>query len=285
MSDYFNKLNTIIVKYNRCIKRFLHKGAAFIGYEFLREDGKIVIKKRCYIGGDYLKDIKLILKKCTGKNDVKCCIDGGAHQGETSLTLVDAFPNAIIYSFEPEPGNFKVLCNNTDGYPGIRPLNMALGEANKVVTFYKNYDSQTGSLLAGTDTCTKYVDNADKMRLVKKLNVKMVTLDDWAEYNKISSIDLIKLDLQGYELNALIGAKNLLKCKIVTFLLFEVNFVPSYENQSQLSELYDFVTQMGYRLVSLYPCEFNARTFHYRCGGDLLFVLEDILLIDNVNEK
>lgn len=269
-------MNTRIYKYSRSIKRFLNNWAAFLGYEFIREDGKILIKKRHYIGGDYLKDIKFILKKCTGNNDVKCCIDGGAHQGETSLALVDAFPEAIIYSFEPEPDNFKVLCKNTNGYSGIRPLNLALGEANQVVTFYKNYDSQTGSLLAGTDSCAKYVDEPKKMQLLDKLNVKMVTLDNWAENNRITSIDLIKLDLQGYELNALIGANKLLTSKKVTFLFFEVNLVPSYENQSQLSALYEYATKVGYRLVSLYPSEFNARTFHYRCGGDLLFVLEDL---------
>lgn len=270
------KLKVIIYKYIRLLKRLLYKWAALLGYEFIRKDGKIVIKQRQFIGGDYLKDIKFILKKFTAKNEVKCCIDGGAHLGETSLTLVDAFPEAIIYSFEPEPDNYKVLCKNTAGYPSITALNLALGEADKVVTFYKNYNSQTGSLLAGADGCTKYVDKAEQMQLLEKIDVEMTTLDDWAENNKISSIDLIKLDLQGYELNALMGAKNLLKNKKVNFLFFEVNFVPAYENQAQLSELYEFVTKMGYRLVSLYPSYFNARTFHYRCGGDLLFVLEDL---------
>ncbi|MBM3210857.1 MAG: FkbM family methyltransferase [Deltaproteobacteria bacterium] len=271
-----NKFSATIYKYNRKLKRHIQKAAALLGYEFIKADGKIVIKKRQYIGGDYLTDIRFILKKCTGRNDLKCCIDGGAHRGETSLALVDAFPQAIIYSFEPEPENFKVLCQNTESYAGIRPLNLALGEANQFVTFYKNYDSQTGSLLAGADSCTKYAEKAEQMQLLENIDVEMTTLDDWAETHNISSIDLIKLDLQGYELNALIGAKNLLKNKRVTFLLIEVIFVPAYKNQSQLAELYEFVTQMGYRLVSLYPSEFNARSFHYRCGGDMLLVLEDI---------
>jgi FkbM family methyltransferase len=271
-----NEMNANLGKYIRAIKRYIHQGAALLGYEFIRDNNNIKIKKRNYIGGDYLKDIRKILKLYFNGRDVKCCIDGGAHRGETSLSFIDAFSRANIFSFEPEPDNYKMLCENTQVYPRIKPLNLALGETNKIVTFYKNLDSQTGSLLSGAENCTKYVDKVCKMQLSEKINVGMVTLDDWTKNNDILSIDLLKLDLQGYELNALIGANNLLKNNKVAFLLLEVNFVSVYHNQSQLSELYEFVTQRGYRLVSLYPSEFNAMNYHYRCGADMLFVLENI---------
>jgi FkbM family methyltransferase len=262
-------LNSIV----RTVKRSIHIMLAFCGFEVARKDDKIILRRCYYIGSNYLSDIGKIIG--SAKN-VRICIDGGAHHGETALLFSDAFPEATIYSFEPEQNNFLSLTQTISSCKRIIPVNKALGETTAFETFIVNQGSQTGSLLVASQGSEKYVDDPRVMRPVSKERVSTVALQDWVKENAIDSIDLLKLDLQGYELKALEGAKSLLSSKRILFVYLEVNFVPAYEGQATLTALYDYCTNFGYRLVGLYPSEFNAHQFHYRCGGDLLFVLEDL---------
>jgi hypothetical protein len=162
---------------------------------------------------------------------------------------------------------------------------MALGDATTTGTFIVNKDSQTGSLLIAAPESGKYVGDPGMMRPVSTETVRITALSDWARENNVVAIDLLKLDLQGYELKALKGSRSLLGRKKIRFIYLEVNFIPAYEGQASLAELYEYCTGMGYRLVGLYPTEFNARRFHYRCGGDILFVLEDLNAFDERSDQ
>jgi FkbM family methyltransferase len=257
---------------SRAIKRRIHDALAVCGLEVVRDKSRLRLRRRFYLGANYLKDIGRI---AGGAKNIRTCIDGGAHWGETALALADAFPRATIYSFEPEKDNYQALlaacaCRR------IVPVPMALGESTADGTFIVNEDSQTGSLLAAARDSGKYVHDPAGMRPAATETVPVVALSDWAAQNGVDSIDLLKLDLQGYELKALEGSRSLLGRKKILFIYLEVNFVPAYDGQAPLGALYDYCTSMGYRLVGLYPNEFNASKFHYRCGGDLLFVLEDL---------
>lgn len=257
----------------RTMKRSIHLMLAFCGFEAFRENAKIKLRRRHYIGSDYLSDISKIIGS---KKNVHVCIDGGAHHGETALLFANAYPEAKIYSFEPDNNNFLSLKKTVSYCKRIIPINMGIGDSTAFGMFISNEGSQTGSFLTASQESEKYVEDPKVMRPVSTEKVSIITLDDWVKSNSIGLVDLLKLDLQGYELKALEGAKSLLSNKRILFIYLEVNFVPAYEEQATLTELYDYCTSFGYRLVGLYPSEFNASHFHYRCGGDLLFVLEDL---------
>ena len=237
-----------------------------------RDRGKVKIFKRMSMGANYLHDIAII---SGGKNKVQVCIDGGGHVGETALELMSAFPKALIYSFEPASLNFAGLNKNTKRYKRIYPIKMGIGSDSGSAEFLINNGDQTGSFLKPADGAEKYVSDPSIIKPAGKETVMVVSLDQWVVDNNIQYIDLLKLDLQGYELEALKGARSILSNKMVLSIFMEVNFVSAYENQAGLAQLLAFCTDLGYRVVGLYPSEFNARHFHYRCGGDLLLTLED----------
>jgi Methyltransferase FkbM domain len=68
----------------------------------------------------------------------------------------------------------------------------------------------------------------------------------------LTHIDLIKVDVQGFDLEVLRGAATILSEGAVKTLLVEVNFISLYENQCSFGELEQLLKGKGYYLVALY---------------------------------
>jgi hypothetical protein len=82
------------------------------------------------------------------------------------------------------------------------------------------------------------------------LNVPVVRLDEFCEERHLAGVDILKLDLQGYELEALKGAIGILPRVHIVFA--EVNFVPVYDGQAEFWQLDAFLRAHGFRLFNLY---------------------------------
>jgi hypothetical protein len=88
----------------------------------------------------------------------------------------------------------------------------------------------------------------DPSSLKKQTLVKTSTVDQFTEENGIQKIDVLKIDTEGFE-----GAKNLFSdCKI-GLLFFEVSFLNSHKDTPTFTELWGFVTNNDFELVSIYP--------------------------------
>jgi hypothetical protein len=85
-----------------------------------------------------------------------------------------------------------------------------------------------------------------RMGIDRIVKVQQVRLDQVLD----AEIDILKLDLQGYELQALRGCEQLLeRIKLVTI---EVEFAPLYENQSLFSDIDIFLRRNQFSLFNLY---------------------------------
>ena len=71
------------------------------------------------------------------------------------------------------------------------------------------------------------------------------------------TIDLLKLDLQGGEYNALKGAINLLNDKRIKCIICEVMFQKCYKNQRNASELLLFLEKNGFKIFNFYQNHFH----------------------------
>ncbi|PYJ69934.1 MAG: FkbM family methyltransferase [Verrucomicrobia bacterium] len=121
-------------------------------------------------------------------------VDAGANIGIYSQFLSRCVgPTGSVHAFEPSPDNFKRLRAATRALPNVHALQSAIGERSGDSELYLsdtlNIDHRT------------YAANGNARRTVP---IQMVALDDY--FKPGHRVDLIKMDIQGYELHALRGA-------------------------------------------------------------------------------
>ena len=125
-------------------------------------------------------------------------VDAGANIGIYSQFLARCVgPAGAVYSFEPAPENFKRLRAATRRFSNVHVSQAAVGERSGTSELYVcdtlNVDHRT------------YSTEGSKRRIIQ---IEIVALDDYFEPGQ--HIDLIKMDIQGYELHALRGASRVL---------------------------------------------------------------------------
>lgn len=122
--------------------------------------------------------------------------DCGAKDGDTALAFhkITNGNYRQIFSFEPDEGNYTMLKRNTCSYEKIRTLNFGVGETHALLPFASNQ----GAYSQFTSDTSFNEHNQNFARIVP--------LDDY--YSEMPS--LIKMDIEGYELNALKGSQKIL---------------------------------------------------------------------------
>ena len=78
------------------------------------------------------------------------------------------------------------------------------------------------------------------------LNVPVYTLDDYLEQNEIDHVDLMKIDVEGFEPNVIKGATDSIKRGKIRAVLCEFNPAWLAANQSSFASLYDLLTAAGF---------------------------------------
>jgi FkbM family methyltransferase len=199
-------------------------------------------------------------------------LDVGAHVGETALRFAEVFPNARIFSFEPDPKNFDRLIANTRNVPAIVPVKKAVAEQVGAAKLYRTRFDQAHSLLPPRNDAAEFLSVPDLLAPEETETVETVTIDDFCRARELSHVDVLKIDAQGAELAILQGAEDLLKRRAASLIHVEVNFIPFYEGSPLFPEIYEHLYERGYRLVALYDLGFS--THYYQVGCNALFVEE-----------
>lgn len=102
--------------------------------------------------------------------------------------------------------------------------------------------------------------------------VNVRTLDDWVQQERVESVDILKLDTQGYELKILKEGRKILKK--VSLVYSEVNFHPQYKGSTNFFELTNYLHQNGFQFFNIYNI---YRINNIAIFSDALFVNESII--------
>jgi FkbM family methyltransferase len=124
--------------------------------------------------------------------------DIGSNMGFYSLALAVENPNLRVDAFEPQPSVFNILKRNVEINKLSERINIhnkGLGETPGVLTMY--IPKFTGS--GGASFKNLHEDEGD----ATEISVPVVVLDKSFSKN----VDLIKIDVEGSELNVIVGAK------------------------------------------------------------------------------
>jgi methyltransferase, FkbM family len=171
-------------------------------------------------GGDFNKSGELYFLKhlCKYyKNEASIIIfDVGANVGYYSKKIAALFDkNTKIYSFEPSKKTFELFLNTTKNIDNIFPNNLGFSDNETKSILYSNND---GSGLASV--YNRKLDHFD-IKMDKTEEISLTTIDNFCTAHKIDKIHFLKLDVEGHELKALIGAKNMINEGKIDVIQFE----------------------------------------------------------------
>ena len=194
---------------------------------------------------DYGLDAWADLNELFRLKPAKVVFDVGANRGQTSLQLARILPGAKILTFEPNPNIFPELQKNTLHLEQVTANQMALGNEQTRITL-----NITGSPLNTSLLNYSRTDGTD--RIVQKTEVTMDTVDHFCMEHGIESIDLLKTDVQGYDLNVFQGAEGLLEKDRIHAVFCEVILHKIYDGQCSFEEMCACLGKYGFLLSGFY---------------------------------
>ena len=208
--------------------------------------------------------------------EIRVCLDIGANIGNYSKLLINK-TNAKIYAYEPLEKSFdelkkikekhkdrffieKLALGNEDGIKKISSAN----DKSEKASFEKNLDKLS------------FIDKDN----LKEFDVSIKKLDSLNFFNSYSKVDFLKIDVEGYEYEVLLGGKKFIEFNSPKFIQIEINWHQLFKkiNLYEFSKLlkdYDIfkILPHGKNLVFIDPSRPENNIFHL---SNFVFIRKDI---------
>jgi FkbM family methyltransferase len=166
--------------------------------------------------------------------------DVGVNIGSFLLNFAQLSPNGQVFGFEPDVRNFERAVNNLElnDFSNVTLIRKALGSAPGTATMLMVNENNAGMNRIRIDE-----SNIPDSKIT--CEVEIIRLDDFVESEKLKSLDLIKIDVEGFELNVLKGAQHSLR-KFRPILFIELDDDNLHEQGNSAKELIEFLEREGY---------------------------------------
>jgi FkbM family methyltransferase len=171
-------------------------------------------------GGDFyesgeLNALNYVKEKLKSEKSLTL-FDVGGNVGNYSKRLSEIFnTNSTIHSFEPSKKTFALFLETTKNNPSIIPNNLGLSDTESHQLLFSDKD--------GSGLASVYQRKLEHLGISMNMSedIQLTTLDIYCKRNKIDRINFLKLDIEGHELKALNGAKEMINNKKIDYIQFE----------------------------------------------------------------
>ena len=216
------------------------------------------------------KIIKFLLKK--GFKNFNIFLDVGAHKGESINLFLKNFKIKTIYSFEASPITFKLLSDKIvffrNKFKSSKLIieNYAIGAVEQKVLL-KQLQESSSSTIRNLNVNSKYfkkkrffLSDDKKDFFFKEIEIQQIKLSNYLIKNNIDNVDFLKIDTEGYELEVLIGAKEILSK--INIILFEHHYDDMIAKNYKFYDIHNFL--LTNHFTQLYKSKMPFRkTFEY----------------------
>jgi len=201
-----------------------------------------------------LKKSEWLSQKEMLKGKANVIFDVGANSGNTTLKYLKLFPNAMIHSFEPFLDSYKLFINLHKDNLNVNLNKYALSNdvGSSILNINKSVD--TNSFLESK----KIGASSDKSCVsVSQILVETNTIDNYCSLNNIKEIDILKIDVQGSEIEVLKGALDMLKKGSIKLIYIETYFKRQYVNQPLFHDIAKLLYNYNFELQDIYDPYFS----------------------------
>ncbi|MEY2407994.1 MAG: hypothetical protein QOF48_664, partial [Verrucomicrobiota bacterium] len=190
--------------------------------------------------------------------------DVGANIGKyTKLFSLLVGDTGKVFAFEPAPVSFQRITSlaAAENLTNVTPVHRAVCEREGRITLHQFPEEYSSWNSLGRPEMEDPRDPSRLVPIVGTVDVEATTLDGFCRQHGIEQIDYLKLDVEGAELRALEGARQLLQRKAVRYLQFEISQKMLEGLNTRARPVFDFLAQAGY--------ECRAITSEGRIGGQV----------------
>lgn len=167
----------------------------------------------------------------------------GAYLGATATALDEAFPDLEFHLLEPIPAVFESLTANVRGRPNMHSINVAAGAEESRCDMFVDRYAPASSLLPYEPIALKEFPFLGQHT---RVSVQVRRLDDVLADCGAGPVEMLLMDVQGYEDEVLRGAPQTLRsCRVV---MSELSLQPLYAGSSTFDSVYQALEREGFRL-------------------------------------
>ncbi len=211
-------------------------------------------------GTDLLKDLKRI---CTPEK-FATVMDVGGNVGQSVEMFLRIFPAAKVFSFEPVLENYTRILAAYHSNHRVCVHQLGFSDTTRTASINVNPDKSECSL--------EYQYGPSRAE-----EISLTTVDVFCKRQGISSIDFMKVDVEGHELCVLKGARDMLQNQAVRFVFLEAEILPSERHFIPVEQYANALKPFGYSLMGIYN-QMHEWTGHQRLQFvNALFAAESVL--------
>jgi len=204
-----------------------------------------------------------VMAALLGEHTHGLMLDVGANVGQTITAFRHHFPHAEIHAFEPSEPAWEQLHRTHGADPSVTLHRFGAAAAPGSATL--NTISTNPSMNSILDPGNKSINDYDGVE-----TIELRRLDDVAGELEWTAVDVLKMDVEGFEDQALLGASDALSRSLFKMIFLEVGFVQRWEQAPLFRDIEELLDAYGYQLYDLFDLK------HYPNGqlrrADALFL-------------
>jgi FkbM family methyltransferase len=233
----------------------------------MRCDLRQFLQRQFYFFGTYLDEADILESWCEFARNAPIVFDVGANAGIFSLAALAARPSGIVHAFEPTHEIAAQLRQTVQSnhLTALSVHEVAIGrnEGTAYLHFCKGDKGDND----GMNFVTESEESGATMP------IPVTTLDAFCNKEKISRIDLLKLDIQGNEAEALLGAQRLLEEGRIGVVFTELNWAEKPALRCPASESVGLLYKHGFLFAE------PKKPLSFRSPGSWMRSLSEIIAI------
>jgi FkbM family methyltransferase len=188
--------------------------------------------------------------------------DVGANVGDLSLEFRKVFSNSRIFAFEPVKSTFNRLNENVSN-ADINTYQLGMGDSIEKKKIYLQNESSKNSLIESLSE----VNSSSNFE-----EVTITTVDNFCSSENIDTIDILKIDTEGFGLKVLEGSRDLLSRGKVKSVFIEVGFDRNDLRHDFFCDVEIMLSRFGFNTFGFYDQWIEKSRLEF---SNALFVLEE----------